>query len=128
MFGLERNGQRKCVVVLSHAREANAGARPAIKPREVFFGECARELTRAVCAIVKKDYAVAVLNGRYGLTVFADYNNGFNKFIRHAFFVRLNYRLNRVAMRAAFAVSEQAICLLCPLPSLVTIHRVVATY
>src|SRR6185503_4530698 len=40
MFGLERNGQRECVIVLSHAGEANAGTFTAIEAREILFGEC----------------------------------------------------------------------------------------
>ena len=83
-------------VVLTSSCEANAGTRAAIKPREIFFGECARELTRAVCAIVEKYHAIAVFDCRYGSFVFADYHYGFYEFIRHAFCVRFAYRLNRV--------------------------------
>src|ERR1044072_5209223 len=128
MLRPEGDRQRKRAVVLSHAGEANAGPRASIKAREIFLSKSARELSGAVCAEVKEDHAVAIINSRYGLIIISDNNDGFDEFIRHAFAVGFQHPLNRVAARAAFAVPEQAISLLRAIPSLVAVHRVVAAY
>src|SRR4051812_48639928 len=121
------DGKRERLVVDGKADEIDVGpvrCRKIVKPRH---RKCFGNLTCAVSAKIEKDYRIATLYGRNRFAGFAGYHNRLDELVGNASFVRGLYGRDRVNRSLAFGVYQQSISALGSFPTLVAIHRVIAS-
>src|SRR5712664_4646566 len=125
MRGRESNRQRIVLVVHGEADEMHLRPLRHRETIEAGNSEGGCDLSRAVGAKVKEDYRITIPNRGYGIAAGAGDYDGLDKLVGHIALVRLSDRRQRIFGRLHFAIHQEFVSALSPLPMLVAIHRII---
>ncbi len=98
----------------------------AVEAAEIAVGEYLRQLNRPVRAEIEEHDRIAGFDESDRRTVRLHDDRRHDEFVEHRTLVRFRDRSHRIFILRTVAVYHRTVRLLCPLPALVTVHRIIA--
>ena len=118
---------RNRCVILSEAYICQIQLLLSCKSVKLICTESSGNLSCTVRTEVEEDNRILVLNGRGRVSVFHNHAR-FYELIVYFFLIRILYSADRAVSRDAFSLGQSLVCQLHTIPSVITVHSIIATH